>query len=280
LIGALSSSYGEGVKDRELQAFENRLESLTERLGEVEDAQARTGQPGGASGELAAAVRELGGLHRRQVRLLSLHSFAAYVIFTVLLCAAFYFLYAGRAGAADAERDRALEARDAAQARAERASRQLAAHDAADRASAQLLELLRQRRYREALAAEAGLAKVELGPAQRQFLADAVAGARAELAAEVTVRARQALDRRDFERAHDAAVDGLAITAAGGPALAGPPSAELRYVLAASLDKLGRSDEAREAYSAFLAAAPDHEQAGRARQRLAHLDRLAPRPGE
>ncbi len=258
------------MKDRELRALEERLEAVNQRLSSVEQTHGRAGQ--GAS-ELASSVGELSQLVRRQVRLLSLNSFAAYLIFTVLLCASFYFLYTDRAGDAEAERDSALAARDAAQARAEGTARQLAAREAADRASAGLLELLRQRRYREAIAAHRELAGVELGPAQRQFLADAVAGARSELAADAALRARQAFDRRDYQRGHDLAKDGLTFIAAGGPALEGPASAELRYVLAASLDKLGRAAEARDAYAAFLTAAPNHPLAARARQRLARLER-------
>lgn len=270
LIGGLSSSYAGGVKDRELRALEERLESVNQRLTSVEQSQGRDGQ--GAS-ELASSVGELSQLVRRQVRLLSLNSFAAYLLFTVLMCAAFYFLYTDRAGDAEAERDTALAARDAAQARAEGTARQLAARDAADRASAGLLELVRQRRYREAIAAHRDLAGVELAAAQRQFLADAVAGARSALVADAGLRARQAFDRRDYQRGHDLARDGLATAAAGKPALEGAASAELRYVLAASLDKLGRAAEARDAYAAFLTASPDHPQAPRARQRLARLER-------
>jgi hypothetical protein len=270
LIDGVSSSYAGGVKDRELRALEERLEGVNQRLSSVEQGQGLGGQ---GTSELLSSVGELSQLVRRQHRLLSLNSFAAYLLFTVLLCAAFYFLYTDRAGDAEAERDTALAARDAAQARAEGTARQLAAREAADRASASVLDLLRQRRYREAIAAHRDLAGTELGPAQRQFLADAVAGARSQLVADAALRARQAFDRRDYQRGHDLAKDGLALTAAGGPGLEGPASAELRYVLAAALDKLGRAAEARDAYAAFLTAAPDHEMAVRARQRLARLER-------
>jgi len=278
LIDSLSSSYPGWVKDRELRALEDRLEALKDRLGEVEASQA---QAGSSQSELVTAVADLAQAVRRQGRLVSLNSFAAYLLFTVLLCAGFYVLYRGRAGEVDAERDHAQAARDAAQARADGATRQLAARDAADRATADLLELLRQRRFREAIAAHRALtgpkqpgqgAGAELGAAQRQFLNDAIAGARAELSADAAVRARHALDRRDYQRAHDAARDGLTIAAAGGPGLEGT-AVELRYVVAASLDKLGREAEARDAYAAFLTAAPDHELAPRARERLTRLER-------
>jgi TolA-binding protein len=261
----------EMVKDRELRALEDRVEALSERLVEVKDGQAQAGQ---GTTELAAEVRELAHGMRRHGRLLSLHSFVAYFIFTVLLCAAFYLLYAGRAGEADLERDRALAARDTAVARADAAQRELAARARADRAAAELLELLRQRRRQEAIAAERALDKLALGAAQRQFLADAVRGARAELVADAAVRARHSYDRRDYQRAHAVAVDGLALAAGGGPDVAGAAAADLRYVLAASLDRLGRLAEAIDAYGAFLTAAPDHSLAPRARQRVAWLERI------
>jgi hypothetical protein len=260
----------EKVKDRELRALADRVDALSERLVDVEEGQAQSGH---GTTELAAQVHELGDGLRRHGRLLGLHSFAAYFIFTVLLCAAFYFLYAGRAGEADLERDAALAARDAALARADAAQRELAARARADRSAAELLELLRQRRYREAIAAERALDQAQLGAAQRQFLGDAVRGARAELVADATARARHSYDRRDYRRAHAVAVDGLAIAAGGGPEVIGAASADLRYVFAAALDRLGRKAEAIDAYGAFLTAAPDHSLAARARQRVAWLER-------
>jgi tetratricopeptide (TPR) repeat protein len=251
------------VKDRDLRALEERLESLAERLSSIEEGGARAG-----AGDVVAAVRDLAQGMRRQDRVLSLNSFVAYLLFTVLLCAMFFFLFRGRADDVAAERDRAAAARDAAQARADASARQLAARDAADRASAEVLELLRRRRYQEAIAAHRTLEG--LSPAQRQFLADAVDGARAELTAEAAVRARQAFDRRDYENAREAAAGGLALTSEGATA------AELRYLLGASLDKLGRAAEAQTAFAAFVAAAPDHPMATRVRQRLRRLEQSAP----
>jgi tetratricopeptide (TPR) repeat protein len=256
------------VKDRDLRALEERLESLAQRVNDAEDGGAR-----GGNADVAAAVRDLAQGMRRQDRVLNLNSFVAYLLFTVLLCAVFFFLFRGRADDVAAERDRAVAARDAAQARADAAQRQLAARDAADRAGADVLELLRRRRYAEALTAHRKLEG--LSPAQRQFLADAVDGARAELTAEAAVRARQAFDRRDYENAREAAAAGLTLNGDGATA------ADLRYVLGASLDKLGRAGEAQAAFAAFIAAAPDHPMAGRVRQRLRRLERDAPiRPGD
>jgi len=266
LISRPPSGYLENVNDGELRALEDRLEGLAERLGQVEDGP----RSGDASGELVAAVRDLSRGMRRQDRVLSLNSFVAYLLFTVLLCAAFFFLFRGRADDVAAERDRAVAERDAVRVRADGLARQLAARDAADRAVGEVLELLRRRRYLEAIAAHRAL--TEVAPAQRQFLSDAIDGARAELAAEAAVRARQAFDRRDWERAREAAEAGLAQAGEGAAA------AELRYLLGASLDRLDRPAEAKAAYSAFVAGTPDHAMAGRARQRLHQLERAAASP--
>ena len=252
----------EGVEDRDLRTLKDELDALTERVVATETLLAQADH---GTGELVASLRELSDGIRRQDRVLSLNSFAAYLIFTALLCAAFLFLYRGRTQVADAERDRALIARDSAQARADAAGRELASRVTADRASSELLELLRRRRYADAIAAHGKLADLELSAAQRQFLGDAVDAARAELAADAALRARHGFDRRDFERARAAAAEGLAHASEGAVA------AELRWFLAASLDKLGKDAEAIRAYEAFLAVAPDHELARKARQRLARL---------
>ncbi|HYU15015.1 MAG TPA: hypothetical protein VEL05_03060 [Candidatus Acidoferrum sp.] len=258
------------MKESELPSLEDRLQALAERLEDVEDSQTRAGE---GMAELGESVRDLAQSMRRRDRVLSLNSFVAYLLFTVLLCATFFLLFRGRADDAAAERDRALGASRAAQSRAEAAARQLASRDAAERASAHVLELLRQHRYREAIAAHHDLAGAELGAAQRQFLADAVQGARAELVAEAALLARQAFDRHDFERVREVAEGGVAF------ATDGDASAELRYLLAASLDRLGRTAEAQAAYAAFVAAAPDHELALRARQRLERITHAA-QPGD
>jgi hypothetical protein len=252
----------EGVEDRDLRALKDELDALTERVVATETLLTQADH---GTSELVASLRELSDGIRRQDKVLSLNSFVAYLIFTALLCAAFLFLYRGRTQEADAERDRAFVARDSAQARADSAARELAGRVAADRASSEVLEHLRRRRYAAAVAAHRKLAELELSAAQRQFLADAVDGARAELAADAALRARHGFDRRDYERARAAAAEGLLHAPEGAVA------AELRYFLAASLDKLGRDGEAVAAYQAFLTAAPDHELARRARLRILRL---------
>jgi tetratricopeptide (TPR) repeat protein len=228
----------------------------------------RDGAPGPqgvrSNEELTQVVRDLARGVSRRDRLLSLNSFVAYLLFTVLLCAALFFLFRGRADEVADDRDRIAAERDALQGKLDAMGRQVAARDASDRAVGAVLELLRRRRWPEAIAAHRALSDV---PAtQRQFLADAVDGARAELAAEAGGRARQAFTRRDFERAREAAEAALAQSPDGEGA------ADLRYLLAASLDKLGLASEAHAAYAAFLSSAPEHVMTGRARYRLRRLE--------
>lgn len=222
------------------------------------------GQRAGTNEELTRVVRDLARGVSRRDRLLSLNSFVAYLLFTVLLCAALFFLFRGRADEVAADRDRIAAERDALQAKLDAIGRTIAAREASDRAVGAVLELLRRRRWSEAIAAHRALADV---PAtQRQFLADAVDAARAELAAEAAGRARQAFTRRDYERAREAAEAALAQVPDGAGA------ADLRYLVAASLDKLGRASEARAAYAAFVSSAPEHAMAERARHRLRRLE--------
>ena len=204
------------------------------------------------------------------------NSFGAYFVFTVLLCASFYFLYAVGRARPTRSATRRWRARDAALARADAAQRELAARARADRAAAELLELLRQRRHREAIAAERNLDEVELGAAQRQFLSDAVPGARVALAADATAPRAPLLrsarlparPRRGRGRARLAAGGGPEVTGARGrPALRAGRVARLA----------GPPAEAISAYGAFLAAAPDHALAPRARQRVAWLERIKSR---
>jgi tetratricopeptide (TPR) repeat protein len=82
--------------------------------------------------QLADSIAALVAAQRRRTRWLNLNSFVAYLIFTLLLGVAFYFLYQSRAGELVSTRDRAATERDQAVRRADEATAKLAARDAAD----------------------------------------------------------------------------------------------------------------------------------------------------
>lgn len=82
--------------------------------------------------QLADSIGALVEQQRKRSRWVNVNSFVAYVMFTLLCCGAFYFLYQGRARELVAERDRVASERDTAVRRAEEAAQKIAARDAAD----------------------------------------------------------------------------------------------------------------------------------------------------
>ncbi|HLU65586.1 MAG TPA: hypothetical protein VKZ63_04895 [Kofleriaceae bacterium] len=291
------------MKDRDLREVQDRLDALTERVSEIGEAQDRNDD---AVHQLAGALSELVGRLRKQDRTISLNSFVAYALFTVLLGAAFFMLYRGRADGLVRDRDHAVVALAAAEERAGQATAELAARKEAEKAAAEMVELLRDHRYKEAIAAEAGLEGKRLTPAEEQLIADAVLRAREELAGEGLARAREALGRGQEERAMKEAKAALEIAPRSAhtaqlhyvigaslnklgraadsaleleKALSGGVDREIddaRYLYATVLDKLGRREDARAAYRAFAAGSPRHPKASWARQRSWQLAGPAP----
>ncbi|HUS68704.1 MAG TPA: hypothetical protein VMZ28_29410 [Kofleriaceae bacterium] len=292
------------MKDRDLKAVQERIEAVAERVSEIGEAQDRNDD---AVHQLASALSDLVERMRRQDRVLSLNSFVAYALFTVLLGAAFFLLYRGRADDLVRDRDQAIAGQRAAEERSAHATRTLAAREEADRKTAELYAMLRDHRYKEAIAAHAAMADAKLSETERGLFDEAIERARGQLAQDALERAREALRRGEHERALKEAQTGLesgarsehvaelhyivgsALAQAGRDAdavleiekaLAGGVEKavpDARYTLATSLDKLSRRDDARAAYRTFSAGAPRHPKAGWARQRAWQL--AAP-PGE
>jgi TolA-binding protein len=78
--------------------------------------------------QLAESIAALVEHQRQRSRWLNINSFVAYLVFTILLGGAFYFVYQSRARDLVGERDRAVADRDAAVRRADEASTKLAVH--------------------------------------------------------------------------------------------------------------------------------------------------------
>jgi TolA-binding protein len=292
------------MKDRDLKAVQERIEAVAERVSSIGEAQDRNDD---AVHQLAGALSDLVTRMRRQDRVLSLNSFVAYAIFTVLLGAAFFLLYRGRADDLVRERDQAIAGQHSAEERSVHATRTLAAREDAEQKSAELYAMLRDHRYKEAIAAHTALADARLSESERGLFDEAIERARGQLAQDALERAREALARGEHERALKEAQSGLdsgarseqvaelhyivgaSLAKAGRDAdavleiekaLAGGAEKtvpDARYTLATVLDKLGRRDDARAAYRTFTAGSPRHPRAGWARQRAWQL--AAP-PGE
>jgi hypothetical protein len=122
LIGVGAARYAPGVKDHELRVVQERLQALAERVSEIGQAQ---DQSDDTVATLAGALSDLVGRMRRQDRRMTLNSFVAYALFTVLLGAAFFMLHRGRASDLERERDQAQRALVAAEERGQLAGQAL-----------------------------------------------------------------------------------------------------------------------------------------------------------
>jgi len=298
LIRVGGARYAVRVKDHELRVVQERLEALAERVSEIGQAQ---DQSDDTVATLASALSDLVGRMRKQDRLMTLNSFVAYALFTVLLGAAFFMLYRSRATDLERERDQAQHGLIAAEERGQSAVRELAAKDAAEKSATEIYELLRDHRYKEAIAAGSKLDTLKLTPAEKGLLTDAIDRAKGDLARQALERGREAYSRKELDRAikeaqagidaapqseHTAALHYLIgqsldkqnknaeAAAAIDKALAGGVEKEVkdaRYVYATVLDKLSRFEDARAAYRAFAAANPHSPNAHWARTRAWQL---------
>ena len=297
-----------GVKDHELRVVQERLEALAERVSEIGQAQ---DQSDDTVATLAGALSDLVGRMRRQDRLMTLNSFVAYALFTVLLGAAFLMLHRGRAGDLERERDQAASALVAAEERADKATRALAARETSEKSATEMYEMIRDHRYKEAIAAGQKLDTLKLTPAEKGLLTDAIERARSDLARQALERGREAFARGELDRAMKEAQAGLESAPAGehAPALhyliglslnkqnknAGAAAAiekalaggiekevkDARYLYATVLDKLSRNEDARAAYRAFAVGNPRSPNAHWARTRAWQLSQpISPKPAQ
>ena len=293
------------VKDHELRLVQERLEALAERVSEIGQAQ---DQSDDTVATLATALSDLVGRLRKQDRLITLNSFVAYALFTVLLGAAFLMLHRSRAGDLERERDQAQHALVAAEERAANATRELAAREAAEKGAAEIYEMLRDHRYKEAIAAGQKLDTLRLTPAEKGLIGDAVERAKGDLAHQALERGHEAFGRGELDRAVKEAEAGLeaAPQSAHAPALhylvgqslarqnknadaaaaiekalAGGVEKEVkdaRYLYATVLDKLSRGEDARAAYRAFATSHPRSPNAHWARTRAWQLSAQPAKP--
>jgi len=305
LIDVGGARYAPRVKDHELRVVQERLEALAERVSEIGQAQ---DQSDDTVATLASALSDLVGRLRRQDRIMSLNSFVAYALFTVLLGAAFLMLHRGRAGDLERERDEAQRALIAAEERGQGAVRELAARESAEKGAAEIYEMLRDHRYKEAIAAGSKLDTLKLTPAEKGLFTDAIERARGDLAHQALERGREAYARGELDRAMKEAQAGLDLApatehaaalhyliglslnkqnknadaaAAIDRALAGGVEKEVkdaRYVYATVLDKLSRNEDARAAYRAFAAGNPRSPNAHWARTRAWQLSQPVQSP--
>ena len=232
---------------------------------------------------LAESVAQVVARHKRRDRSFTLNSFVAYLLFTVLLGAAFFALYRTRAGNLVHERDVALAATEESRRNAEALQEELAARDASATAAYEFLTLLSEDKRSEAVTAYANLARERLTPAEREVFAAGVKKARAEIVDAGYLAGLDAFRKSDYESAVGELRRGLAYQQEG------PRAAQMRYYLGVSLYKQGAHEEASRQLELALAGRVDEvgvtdarfylaaafEQLGRFAEARAEYDKFA-----
>lgn len=241
------------------------LDGLRRRL---DDQGAQTRKTQAQVTQLAESIAALVDLQRKRSRWLNLNSFAAYLIFTILLGGAVYFVYQSRAhelvarrDKAAAERDRAVADRDAAIKRADDATHALAAQQAAAAKAAEAAAVDATVKTAQA-AVRAGHFGEVVAPLEKA-LASEPAGVRAAEMHYLVGVAYGAKNQLDKAVAHlQAAVDGDVA------------DDDARFQLASALDRAGQWARARGEYDKFATAHPQSGSAVFAMRRSATLARM------
>lgn len=235
------------------------LDALRRR---IDDQAAQTRKTQAQVGQLAESIAALVEAGRRRSRWLNLNSFVAYVIFTILLGGAFYFVFRSRAHElvssrdhARVERDQAIAERDAADKRADEATARLAAAQKPPEPPppdviTPARDALKAGHFSEVVSAlEPALAKAPAAQAPTIHYLLGVAYAKTSTL--------------------DKAITHLTAAVAGNA-----PDDDAHFQLASALDRSGQWAKARAEYDKFATAHPQSSQAAYAMRRSATLARM------
>jgi TolA-binding protein len=253
---------------------------------------------------LAESLGKVVAHQRRRERGLSLNSFVAYTLFTLLLGGAFFMLYTTRAGDLVEARDAALRSREETRARLRSLEGEVEARERASATALEYYQLLRDGRHAEVVARYPEIERQDLTPTESALFAGSVEQAKGELVDagylagldafragdldKATTELRTALAYEDNgprtaqmryylgvalfkQRDHEEAVRQLELAIAGRVEKQG--MSDVRYYLAAALDGLGEFDKARAEYNRFATENPRLVLAWTARRRAAQLSR-------
>ncbi|HWN70867.1 MAG TPA: tetratricopeptide repeat protein, partial [Haliangium sp.] len=221
---------------------------------------------------LAESVGKVVAHQRRRERGLSLNSFVAYTLFTLLLGGAFFMLYTTRAGDLVEARDAALRSREETRVRLRALESEVEARERTSATALEYYQLLRDGRHAEVLARYPEIERQDLTPTESALFASGVEQAKSELVdagylagldafragdlAKAATELRTALAYEDNgprtaqmryylgvalfkQRDHEEAVRQLELAIAGRV-----EKIDVRYYLAAALDGLGELDKA------------------------------------
>ena len=199
--------------------------------------------------QLTDTIAALVETHRRRTRGINLNSFVAYIIFTMLCGAGFYFLYRSRANELVEARDRAATERDTAARRADDLAAKAGARDQADARAWEVYQLLEAGKRSEATAKLATLQNLPLSRTERAILS-----ARAHETRVMEVDAALKAATASFKAGrYQEVIAPLEAALVGEPS--GARGASMRYFLGIAYAKAGTFDKA----VAFLQAALDAE---------------------
>lgn len=253
---------------------------------------------------LAESLGKVVAHQRRRERGISLNSFVAYMLFTLLLGGAFFMLYTTRAGDLVEARDAALRSREETRARLRALEGDVEARERTSATALEYYQLLRDGRHAEVVARYPEIERQDLTPTEAALFASSVEQARNELVDagylagldafragdldKATTELRTALAYEDNgprtaqmryylgvalfkQRDHEEAVRQLELAIAGRVEKQG--MTDVRYYLAAALDGLGELDRARIEYNRFATEYPRLVLSWSARRRAAQLSR-------
>ena len=291
------------MSDRDFSTLQGELSELRLRLDDLTTVSRKTQL---AVSGLAESVGQLVRTQQRAQRRVSLNSFIAYTLFTVLLGGGFFLLYDARAGHLLTERDAAARERDRAHTRVTELKTDLDASKKSTKAAYEFYALLKEGKRSEAIARYAQIDQNHLTPTERDLFAAGVKKARSEMVDAGYLTGLDAYRRHDYassvtelKRAlayegegtraaqmryylgvslhktsqYDEAARQLELSLAGSVEKAG--MVDVRFYLAAALEQRGKLDHAAAQYSKFASAHPTHALAVAARRKAAQLSRTA-----
>lgn len=277
------------------------LEGLRRRLDEQANQHRKTQTE---VRQLADSIGALVSEQRKRSRWLNVNSFVAYVMFTLLLGGAFYFLYQNRARDLMSDREQTMSERDAAVRRADEALAKLAARDAADTKAAEAYALLDAGKRDLAAKKLAELANAPISKLDRSVL-DARAKAADVMQVDATLKAVSAAFKSGKHADMIAPLEtALTLESQGTRAAqmhyylgvayaktavldksiehlqaavdANVDVEDARFHLASVLDRAGQWGKAKVEYDRFATAHPMSSYAAFAMRRGAALDRMPP----
>ncbi|HEU0029519.1 MAG TPA: hypothetical protein VFQ53_02715 [Kofleriaceae bacterium] len=226
------------------------LEGLRRRLDDQAALGRKTQQQVSQLTESIAALVEV---QRQRSRRINLNSFVAYLIFTMLCGAGFYFLYRSRANELLEARDHATKERDLVVKRADELAAKTTAREQADAKSWEVYQLLEAGKRNEATAKLAVLRDLPLSRTERAILA---AKAHETQVMEVDAALKAAATAFKAGR-HADVIAPLEAALVSEPA--GARAAEMQYLLGIAYAKTGALDKAIVKLQAALDSKSDHE---------------------